>query len=461
MIQINEINTSHINQIIETRGFLHQVRRTGKQAFLVIRDQMSSIQGIAYVDGQKISKEMIQFIGNIPKESVVDIKGIVIAVEKPVESCTQSNIEIHVHEIFVVSRAISRLPLQIEDAMRPDGDDNLAKVNLDTKLDHRVLDLRTPTNQAILNILSSFGELFILILRENKFRMTFVPHMISCASEGGANVFELKYFLSTAYLAQSPQLYKQMGIIGGRKRVFVMGPVFRAENSNTHRHLTEFNCLDLEMQFYLHYHEVLDTLCQIMVSIFKMLEQECQEEINIVARQYPAKPFEYLEPTLVLTFTEGVQMLRQAGVTMGDHEDLTMANEKLLGRLVKIKFGTDFYVLDKFPLAVRPFYTMPDPEDPEFSNSYDFFMRGEEIMTGGQRIHGFEMLKASAIAHGVNLDSIRDYLNAFQYGVPPHAGGGIGLERVVMLYLGLPNIRMASMFPRDPKRLTPWSGDIW
>jgi aspartyl-tRNA synthetase len=148
-------------------------------------------------------------------------------------------------------------------------------------------------------------------------------------------------------------------------------------------------------------------------------------------------------------------MLNEAGVAMGDEEDLSTPNEKFLGKLVRAKYDTDFFILDKYPLAVRPFYTMPDPNNPKYSNSYDMFIRGEEILSGAQRVHDPEMLTERSRHHGINLETIQSYIDAFQFGCYPHAGGGIGLERVVMLYLGLDNIRKTSMFPRDPKRLTP------
>ncbi|KAL7882267.1 hypothetical protein AOLI_G00091160 [Acnodon oligacanthus] len=180
-----------------------------------------------------------------------------------------------------------------------------------------------------------------------------------------------------------------------------------------------------------------------------------QTEIQTVGKQYPSEPFKFLEPTLRLEYREGVAMLRAAGVEMGDEEDLSTPNEKLLGRLVKEKYDTDFYVLDKYPLAVRPFYTMPDPNNPKYSNSYDMFMRGEEILSGAQRVHDAQLLTERALHHGIDLEKIKAYIDSFRYGAPPHAGGGIGLERVTMLYLGLHNVRQTSMFPRDPKRLTP------
>jgi len=281
------------------------------------------------------------------------------------------------------------------------------------------------------------------------------PKLISAASEGGANVFSLPYFEKTAFLAQSPQLYKQMAITSDLKKVFTIGPVFRAENSNTHRHLTEFVGLDLEMAFIHHYHEVVDVIGNLFTDIFRGLQKEFRSEIEICGKQFPCEEFKFLDPPLKLDYKEGVAMLNEAGIEMGDEEDLSTPNEKFLGRLVKAKYDTDFYILDKYPLAVRPFYTMPDPKDARYSNSYDMFMRGEEILSGAQRIHDPELLTERAKAHGIALDTIQSYIDSFTFGCPPHAGGGIGLERVTMLFLGLDNIRKTSMFPRDPKRLTP------
>uniref|UniRef100_H2YQ13 Aspartate--tRNA ligase, cytoplasmic n=2 Tax=Ciona savignyi TaxID=51511 RepID=H2YQ13_CIOSA len=269
------------------------------------------------------------------------------------------------------------------------------------------------------------------------------------------NVFTVSYFKTNAFLAQSPQLYKQMAIAADFEKVFTVGAVFRAEDSNTHRHLTEFVGLDLEMAIQYHYHEVLQVIGDMFISIFKGLRDNHQKEITTVARQYPAEPFKFLEPTLILQYPEAVKMLNDAGVEMQDNEDLSTPSEKLLGRLVRQKYDTDYYILDKYPLEVRPFYTMPDPNNPKWSNSYDMFMRGEEILSGAQRIHDPEFLSERAKAHGIDLKTIAAYIDSFRYGCPPHAGGGIGMERVVMLYLGLHNIRSSSLFPRDPKRLTP------
>lgn len=328
-------------------------------------------------------------------------------------------------------------------------------MHLDTRLDHRVIDLRTVANQAIFRIQSGVCNLFREFLAKDGFVEIHTPKIISAASEGGANVFRVSYFKNDAFLAQSPQLYKQMMICSDFEKVFEIAPVFRAENSFTHRHMTEFVGMDLEMAFREHYHEVLDLFDKLFVSIFKGLKEQFAKEVATVKSQYPFDDFLFLEPTLRLNYADAIKMLREAGVELGDYDDLNTENERILGKLVRDKYKTDFYMLDKFPLAVRPFYTMPDPHNPKYSNSYDFFIRGEEILSGAQRIHDPDLLAEKAKEHGVELKTIQAYLDSFKYGVPPHAGGGIGLERVVMLYLNLKNIRRTSLFPRDPRRLEP------
>jgi aspartyl-tRNA synthetase len=246
-----------------------------------------------------------------------------------------------------------------------------------------------------------------------------------------------------------------MAIAADFERVFEIGPVFRAEDSNTHRHLTEFTGMDFEMAFSEHYHEVLDVVGELFVHIFKGLSTKFADEVAVVNQQFEREPFKWLEPTLRLEWPEAIAMLREAGEEIGDFEDISTPQEKLLGKLVKAKYDTDFYILDKFPLCIRPFYTMPDPNNEAYSNSYDLMMRGEEIMSGAQRIHDPTLLEERAASHGLAMDEIKAYVDAFRYGCPPHAGGGVGMERVVMLFLGLPNIRKTSLFPRDPKRMTP------
>jgi len=278
---------------------------------------------------------------------------------------------------------------------------------------------------------------------------------VGCASEGGSQVFKVQYFEGNAFLAQSPQLHKQMAICADMERVFEIGPIFRAENSFTRRHMTEFMGLDIEMAFKEHYHEVEDFIGELFIHIFDGLKEKFAKELEIISQQYPFEPLQYQKPSLRLKFSEGIALLRESGEKVEELEDLNTPQEKLLGSIVKKKYGTDFYMLDKFPKKVRPFYTMPDPADERYTNSYDFFIRGQEIMSGAQRIHDPVLLEKRVKECNVGVDGVKDYINAFRFGAPPHAGGGIGLERVVMLYLGLKNIRVSSLFPRDPHRLRP------
>lgn len=457
-IRISELSTSMVGQEVLVRARIHTSRGTGKLCFVVLRQQNHTIQAVIQVDEQ-VSKGMVKFATGVPKESIVDIVGIINKPEVAIESCTVKNMELNVRKFNVVSQAAPRLPFELEDAQRSDSqleaDETLPRVNLDTRLDNRIIDLRTITNQAIFRLQSAVCKLFRDFLISQNFVEIHSPKILGGASEGGANVFQINYFKGQAFLAQSPQLYKQMALCADFEKVFEIAPVFRAENSNTHRHLTEFIGLDLEVAFHEHYHEVLDILDKLFVHIFTQLRDVYHNEIETVYKQHHAEPFEFLVPSLRLTFPEAVAMLREAGVEMGDLEDLSTAEERILGQLVKKKYKTDFFMLDKFPLAVRPFYTMPDPARPGYSNSYDFFMRGEEIMSGAQRVHDPDFLKERAISCGVPPESIQSYIDSFKFGAPPHAGGGVGLERVVMLYLGLNNIRKTSMFPRDPKRLAP------
>jgi len=328
---------------------------------------------------------------------------------------------------------------------------------------------------------SGVGALFREFLSARGFVEIHTPKLISAASEGGADVFRVSYFEREAYLAQSPQLYKQMAICADFDRVYEIAPVFRAEKSFTARHMTEFMGLDFEMAFNEHYHEVLDLIDELFVSIFDGLATRYAREIEVIKRQFPFEDLVYHRPSLRLNYTELIDMLRADGLTEKQYTDdirylpahalspslshalfslaaivhFSTEEEKRLGVLVKEKYNSDFYIVDKFPLAVRPFYTMPDPVDSRFSNSYDIFLRGQEIMSGAQRVHDSAFLEQRAREKNVEIATIQDYIDAFKFGAPPHAGGGIGLERIVMLYLNLGNIRKTSMFPRDPKRLTP------
>ncbi|ONH90450.1 hypothetical protein PRUPE_8G055000, partial [Prunus persica] len=302
---------------------------------------------------------------------------------------------------------------------------------------------------------SQVGTIFKQFLLSEGFFEIHTPKLTAGSSEGGAAVFRLDYNGQPDCLAQSPQLYKQMAICGDFGRVFEIGGSYRAENSHTHRHLCEFTGLDVEMEIDWHYSEVMDIVDRLFVAIFDTLNKTCQMDLEAVGRQYPFEPLKYLPETLRLTFEEGVQMLKDDGVEVDPMGDLNTEAKRKLAQLVLEKYGTEFYILHRYPLDVRPFYTMPCHDNPAYSNSFDVFIRGEEIISGAQRVHVLELLEERAQACGIELKTISSYIDAFRYGSPPHGGFGVGLECVVMLFCGLNNIRKTSLFPRDPDRLAP------
>jgi len=458
--RITDLSPKRAGQRVLLRGRVHTSRAVGKGVFLLLRQGIATVQAVVY-QGANVSKGMVKFAGGVSKESVVDLVGILTAPREPVESATAKLVEVQVEEMYVVSAAENVLPFQLEDASRPDpqeGEENvdMPSVGMDNRLNYRWIDTRTAANQAIFRIQHGVSQLFREFLTERGFIEIHTPKLLGGASESGSSVFALNYFDQQACLAQSPQLYKQMACAcGGFEKVFEIGPVFRAEKSFTHRHLCEFTGLDFEMAIHEHYYEVLELFSDLFIFIFDNLTSRFATELEAVNKQHPFEPLQFCRPSLRLSFAEGVALLREAGFEASENEDLDTEKEKALGRLVKEKYKTDFYMMDRYPLSVRPFYTMPCPDDPTLSNSYDMFIRGEEIVSGAQRIHDVELLGQRIDAMGVPRETLRTYIDAFRQGALPHGGGGIGLERVVMLYLGLKNIRKTSLFPRDPKRLAP------
>jgi aspartyl-tRNA synthetase len=472
---ISELNPSLEGRVVTIRGHLQKAVLAGKIAFCLVRSGLYSVQGVAAEAVQDVTNVMCKYIAALPLESVVDVTGVVALPQEPIVSATQKLVELHIMTFHCVCKVTKPLPFLMDDACRPDSgketdvgayneddivpvtDDGLVHVGQKMRLDYRWLDLRTPANQAIFRIESMVGALFREYLLKHNFVEIHTPKLIGGASEGGSDVFTLNYFGQPACLAMSPQLHKQItAACSGFERVFEVGPVFRAENSNTRRHLCEFTGLDLEMAIHEHYDEVLHVMSEMFIYIFDGINERCKEELERVREQHPFENLQYLRPTLKLTYAEGCALLRKyANVDQDEYEDLSTENEKKLGDIVKMKYGTDFYFMDKYPLSVRPFYTMPCPENPKLSNSYDFFIRGQEIVSGAQRIHDADLLESQAVSKGISISDIADYINSFRHGAMPHGGGGVGLERVVMLFLGLPNIRKTAWFPRDPKRIAP------
>ncbi|KAI0002011.1 hypothetical protein BJV77DRAFT_1077785 [Russula vinacea] len=403
------------------------------RVFLKLRQRTDSVQAMLSVEEGKVSKFMVKWASGLSDESIVLVEGIVQKSPEEVKGATIKDVELILTRIHLTS-------FSIDDASRADGekdenpDAQFNRVLLDTRLNNRVVDLRTQTNQAIFKLQAAIGAFFREYLDSQGFIEIHSPKLQGAATESGASVFKVSYFKGNAFLAQSPQLAKQMAIAADFERVYEIGPVFRAEDSNTHRHLTEFVGLDLEMTIEEHYHEVLEMLDGLFKHLFQNLKEKYQKDIDAVGAQFPAEEFKWKEETLKLTFSQAVDLLVEDGVERSVLDDINTENEKRLGRIVKAKYDTDYFIIDKFPMALRPFYTMPDPNSPELSNSYDFFMRGEEILSGAQRIHDASFLAEKMREKGVDPES---------------------MKRVLMLFLKLNNVRRASLFPRDPKRLEP------
>ncbi|KAG8058085.1 hypothetical protein GUJ93_ZPchr0002g24580 [Zizania palustris] len=472
------LEQSMAGRAVRVRGAAHAVRAVGRRvAFVVLRQGTSTVQCVVAAAAGGGDAGMVRLAAGLSRESVVDVAGVVSLPREPVHGTTQQQVEIQVKKLHCISRATPNLPISVGRRSAKRGrrrqsqscklfpavnllhhgqaGEQVVHVGQDKRLDYRVIDLRTPANQAIFRVQCEVENIFRQVLLSEGFVGIHTPKLIGGSSEGGAAVFKLDYNGQPGCLAQSPQLHKQMAVCGGFERVFEVGPVFRAEDSNTHRHLCEFVGLDMEMVIRDHYFEVCDVVDRLFVAMFDHLNKNCTKELETIDRQYPFKPLKYLPKTLRIEYDEGIGMLKEAGVHVEAMGDLNTEAEKKLGELVHAKYGTDLYMLCRYPSAVRPFYTMPCPDDPRYSNSFDVFVRGEEIISGAQRVHIPELLARQAEARGIAVGSIAAYIDSFRYGAPPHGGFGVGLERVVMLFCGLGNIRKASLFPRDPRRLQP------
>lgn len=474
-INIKELSAKDVGKEVVFRCRIHHLRKmSSKFVFFVFRQQVATIQGVLVEHGH-ISKYMVYWAEHLDPECVVLVKGVLQEPQSKqgeVTGTTIKDVEISVHEMHVEAEVTEHMPFSVyeaevnqaeidEEIQRHDHKDGQTRVMISdrTRLNNRVLDLRTTTSQAIFRIQSGICRFFRQQLDSEGFIEIHTPKLQGGASESGASVFKVQYFGRGAFLAQSPQLPKQMCISADFGKVYEIGPVFRAENSNTYRHLTEYTGLDLEMQIEEHYYEVLHTLDRVFKAIFKGIYENFRPEIELVKRQFPHEDLVWLEETPIIPFAEAVGWLNESGWRDEDgneldpNEDLGTKDEVQLGKVIKERLGTDYYVLDKFPRNARPFYAMPDPNNPDVTNAFDIFCRGQEILSGGQRIHDAKMLLDNMARLKMDPQTMEEYIQAFQWGAPPHGGGGIGLERILMLLLNLGNIRHASMFPRDPKSL--------
>jgi nondiscriminating aspartyl-tRNA synthetase len=415
-------------------------RDHGKLIFIDLRDRSGIVQMIIvpdHAEAHALAKE-------IRNEYVIEIEGKVKS--RPGGAQNEGDItggvEIEVEQLKVL--AVSEHVLPIEPSAEH------LDVQLKTLLDNRQLSLRNNKVNAIFRIYSTLLRAYAETLSQEGFLEIKSPKILNAATEGGANFFKLQYFDRSAYLAQSPQFYKQAGV-GAFERVFEIGTVFRAEPHFTTRHVNEYTGLDAEMGFIEGFDDVMDELEKTMMSIFKTIQDECATELALHGAEVPSV---VAIPRLKLT--EALQILEQkygkkmeAGVI-----DIDPEGERLIGEYVKQEYGSDLVFLTHYPAVIRPFYVMPN-EDPQFTDSFDLLFRGLEIASGGQRIHNCEQLVKNIVSHGLNPDDFKHYLDNFRFGMPPHGGWGLGSERIIQKLLGLKSIKEAILFPRDVKRLVP------
>ena len=424
--QIKDLK-NYFNKEVVIAGFVQTIRDHGNLKFLLIRDRTGITQVVISKDNQNF-----EIVKKLTTESVVKIEGIVKE-----EKQAPNGFEIYPIKIEILSLANSELPIPIISEKGAEG------VDQTKRFDWRFLDLRNPRNLKIFQVWTELEKGFRNYFNQNGFIQIYSPSLMSAASEGGSEVFEVKYFDRKAYLAQSPQFYKQMAMSAGFEKVFTFGPVFRAEPSFTSRHLTEFTGWDFEISYIDSHFDIMDIEEDLIISGFKTLKENLDLNIEI-----PRKPF----PRYTLKETK--EILEKEGV-ISEKEDLAPEEERKIWEIIKQKTGSDFVWIIDFPISVRPFYHQRYEDNPQITKSFDLIYKGVEITTGSQREHRIEILEKQAIEKGVKLETIKDYLNFFRYGCPPHGGVGIGPARLIMKILDLPNVKEATYLPRDVKRLTP------
>jgi nondiscriminating aspartyl-tRNA synthetase len=424
----------HIGEHVRVAGWLASLRRLGGVSFLVIRDGFGMIQVVAE-DEEALAPLLSPPAG---LESVVAIEGLVApAIQAP------GGIELAKPRIEVISSVRETPPLVLSKRQ--------LKANLATQLDHAVIANRHPSRRAILRLGAATMEAFRLALLAQGFTEIQSPKIVAAATESGSNVFQLDYFGRPAYLAQSPQLYKQM-MVGVFERVFEVGPAFRAEPHDTTRHINEFVSLDAEMGFIKDHFTVMEVLRDTMAAICGSLLQQCSAELELLGVEIPA----VAQPIPYLHISEAQELIYRLHATdVRGEPDLSPQDERWLGEWARKEHGSDFLFVTGYPTKHRAFYTAPDPERPAYSNAFDLIFRGTELVSGGQRLHRLEDYLEVLEERELPVEPFLDYLEAFRYGMPPHGGFAIGLERFLMQLTGLPNIKLATLFPRDLNRLKP------
>lgn len=454
-IDFSYLNESHLDMKIMISGRIHNIRDQKRIGFLILRKNITTLQCILI---KKTLDNKYKQLVEIPNESYVFLYGKLNKLPNDVDkikSCSYENFEFVIDDFKLEGKSFG-VPFSLDDANDLNSENSERNPVLQsTRLDNRSFELRTPINHCIFKLQSNVCQLFRDYLNKMEFIEIHTPKIIESASEGGAQVFPIKYFDKNAYLAQSPQLYKQMCINSDFDKVYEIGHVYRAEKTHSHRHLCEFVGLDVEYAITptKSYTEIFDILWGLLYHIIESIKET--KEYTYIKNNYKFTEINIPESPIIIDFKEGVQLLNNSGHIQSLKDDLSNENEKILGEIIKNKYNTDMFILDKYPTNIRPFYTMPNEIDKNYSNSYDVILRGEEICSGSQRIHDYQQLFDNIKEKNINHELLKNYLNSFISGSKPHCGFGLGLERITMLILNLKNVRKTSLYPRDPNRLYP------
>ena len=425
----NQLNEKLVGQSVRIGGWIEDTRDIGRLAFLIVRDSTGTAQAI--VTGDK----NLQMLKNTPRQSVVIISGLVQN-----SKAKDFLIELKVEELIVLSRSVHPLPID------PTGRIESA---IDKRLDSRALDLRNSKIAAIFHLRSAALQNIRKSLYSKGFMEVNTPKIIGSASEGGANLFSFPYFKKKAYLAQSPQLYKEQLTLA-LDRVFEIGPYFRAENSHTVRHLTEFISVDMEAAF-LDYEDVMDIVEEIILDVTLGLNERCNSFLQLVTgSQQIATPFHKSGRIDRLTYEQCLEELAREGENMEFGDDLSDASLRKLGEIHQ-----GFYFIMDWPLKLKPFYIHEREDNSKISKSFDLQYGYLEIASGGRRQHDSSKLRARMIEQGLDPLNFSEHLKAFDWGMPPHSGCGLGFDRLMMILTNSQNIRDVVLYPRDTERLMP------
>ena len=418
-----------MGQEVLLKGWIFQVKDFSRFAFVSLRDRTGIVQLVAK------DRDIVR---SLKLEAAVEVKGKALENEK-----VPGGMEVLAESIEIIGKTYyDLLPFPIHQRK--------LEASLEVQLDHRTISLRRPDKRAIFKVQGEIEEAFRRYLRGKGFTEIHTPKIVASGTEGGSELFTVDYFDTRAFLAQSPQFYKQMMVGAGFEAVYEIGHAYRAELHNTWRHLNEYVSLDVEMGFIQDENDLMDLEEGFLKYLVEHLKDSCSGELEILEAELPE-----IDRIPRIPLLEAQEILAEKFNKQVIGGDIDSEGEALFARYVKEEYGSDFVFLTRYPVFKRPMYAMPDERHEGMTRSFDLIFKGLEITTGGQRIHDYEMLRDNLVRFGINPDDFAFYLEPFKYGMPPHGGFAIGLERITMELLGLDNIREAVLFPRDLNRIVP------